>query len=86
MNLVLLIEVVEHVLTVMEIGTYTCSHSGATGPHYYDATCYRCNSDGEVKTSCIHGQTSSHRYCTHYNNTTLTSHKYCSHGYTSEHA
>lgn len=66
-------------------GETTCSHWNATGPHYYDATCYRCNSDGEVKTSCIHGQTSSHRYCTHYNNTTLTSHKYCSHGYTSEH-
>ena len=47
--------------------------------------CTSCNGLGYKKTSCSHGYSSSHRYCSHYNNTSRTSHKYCSHGYTSQH-
>ena len=60
-------------------GTATNNHNNAK------LTCTTCNGRGYTTTSCPHGRTSSHRYCSHYTYTTATSHKYCSHGYTSQH-
>ena len=60
-------------------GTATNNHSNAK------ITCTTCKGRGYTTTSCSHGRTSSHRYCSHYSYTTSTSHRYCSHGYTSQH-
>ena len=65
--------------------TVACIH-GKTKSHTYNETCSECNGIGNLGTTiCSHGVGSSHRYCPHYDNTTLTSHSYCSHGRTSQH-
>ena len=65
-------------------GYLPCNH-GYTSAHTIVLTCNNCDANGNIKANCIHGYSSSHRYCPHYNTTTLTSHSYCSHGYVSEH-
>lgn len=64
--------------------TYPCSH-GYDYSHEAEETCSTCQGTGQKTSYCAHNVSSSHRYCSHYNNTTLTTHKYCSHGQTSEH-
>lgn len=46
-------------------GSSTCSGSSA---------CSSCGGDGYIDSTCSHGSYSSHRYCSHYNNTSMTSH------------
>ena len=66
-------------------GNYVCIH-GYTTSHTYEEVCSTCRGAGTITSSpCIHYCSSSHRYCSHYTNTTLTSHSYCSHGYASQH-
>lgn len=38
--------------------------------------CTYCNGTGKQTSTCSHGYTSSHRYCSHYSNTSLYSHEY----------
>ena len=67
------------------MGYVACPH-GQRNSHTYSETCTTCNGVGTIASSpCIHGYSSSHRYCAHYTNTSLTSHQYCSHGRTSQH-
>lgn len=62
-----------------------CAH-GYLNAHEYSAKCETCAGVGTINTPpCIHGYSSTHRYCSHYTNTTLTSHSYCLHGRTSQH-
>ena len=60
----------------------TCGHKAdATGYADEHPGGERCDScDGTGKVSCTHGLIDSHRYCSHYQNTTLNSHACCSHG------
>ena len=64
-------------------GKYTCEDcKGGTSPGEHE--CYICK--GKPLSTCSeHEQPPGHRYCQHYNTTTLISHSYCSHGYTSQH-
>ena len=62
-----------------------CEH-GSSESHEITSSCSSCNGLGTISTSpCIHGYSSSHRYCEHYTTTTIISHSYCSHGYMSQH-
>lgn len=62
-----------------------CMH-GETEAHEVSTQCDLCEGTGNIGgTTCQHGLTEQHRYCTHYNNTTLTTHTYCEHGKTEEH-
>ena len=38
--------------------------------------CTTCNGSGIIRRTCSHGKTGSHRYCSHYSSTSLTSHDY----------
>ena len=73
-------------------GGGTCNKCGKYIPEtYYNhsanayISCTSCGGSGGSYRNCSHGYSSSHRYCSHYSNTSLTSHSYCSHGYTSQH-
>ena len=68
-----------------EVGCWYYGNEATNNHDNAKITCTSCNGLGYKKTSCSHGYSSSHRYCSHYNNTSRTSHKYCSHGYTSQH-
>ena len=39
-------------------------------------SCSSCGGTGTRTTYCSHGYSSSHRYCSHYNNTSSSSHTY----------
>lgn len=62
------------------------SFEKAYGHNKSSQKCNTCSGTGKITTRACKGScTSSHRYCTHYTTTTLTSHSYCSHGKTSQH-
>lgn len=69
-----------------------CSACSASGKIYYSCGecdgngtisdgCTICNGTGNLINYCSHGYTTSHRYCTHYTNTSVTSHYYCAHNH-----
>lgn len=62
-------------------GKIACEH-GFTATHELKVSCNVCLGSKTVPsiTACSHGYHTAHRYCSHYNNTLLTTHNYCSHG------
>ena len=54
-----------------------CYECGGTGVE--TSRCNTCRGAGTIMSSCQHGLYNSHRYCSHYNNTTLIVHYYCEH-------
>lgn len=65
--------------------TTPCSH-GYSSAHEATKTCRTCNGSKTITRNCTHGTGgNSHKYCSHYTNTSISSHKYCAHNKMAEH-